>query len=125
METYGHRPFPASGFHHLRGRGILPTERWYRRCQPAKPGWQPPIPVTHERDQRWHEKRTDDGGVEQDAGCKDCSQDFDLRLGGSRHRGKGEEENQRGAGDEAAGEAEPANDRGVVVAGSIPLLTYS
>jgi len=90
--------------------------------QPGDSGRQVPVPVAEQRHQRRHEHRTDDRRVDEDADAQPGRQRLEVRPRPGRQGGEGEEQDQRGAGDQAAGAGDAGDDRLVGVAGAVVLL---
>ena len=73
------------------------------------------------RDERRHKQRADDGGVEQDPGAEARGEHLDVGVGSRGEGGEGEEQDQRGARDEAPGSPDALDDGPLVS----PVRSYS
>src|ERR1700728_2250744 len=87
-------------------------------------GGETPVPAAEQGDGGRHEEGADDGGVQQDANAQAGGHDLDQGDGGGAHRHEGQEQDQRGAGDQAAGAADPAHDRGVGRPGGVVFFPH-
>src|SRR6266508_1759822 len=76
------------------------------RCNPegsGGPGGQPPVPAAEQRDQGRYQQRSDDGGVQQDARAQSGGEHLEADVWAACQRREGQEQDQRGAGDQPSG----------------------
>src|SRR5215470_15423367 len=85
---------------------------------------EPPVPPAEQRDRRRDQERAHHGGVQQDACAERGGEHLDVGVRRGSQGGEGEEQDQRGAGDQPAGAAQPFGDRVAGGAGAVILLPH-
>ena len=81
--------------------------------QPRRAAGQPPVPAAEQRDDRRGEHAADERRVEQDAAAERGGEHLRLGARAGAHGDERQAEDQRGAGDQAAGAADALDDGGV------------
>ena len=122
-----------------RAPGVTPGPRLATRLRPPPlaaeskvppeqlrgPGWQDPVPASHQGDHRGHDQRPDHGRVEQDPGRQAGGQHLQVRSRPRGHRREGEEQDQRGARDQTACAADSLDHGLLGGAGAVVLLPHA